>query len=140
VFISFVFHNPDMGRISPSVSLWWPGKVINLLNLLPADIWSDGNVPAGRCVDFIGACLACPKVDRGRLEVWNIPVPREWFATGGEDGWYHRLMAEMRSWDDPPVLVNLLPPFEASRGDRELCRLVWNDNRDTRWWVATRAG
>jgi hypothetical protein len=49
-------------------------------------------------------------------------------------------MAEMRSWDDPPVLVNLLPPFEASRGDRELCRLVWNDNRDTRRWVATQAG
>jgi hypothetical protein len=140
VFLDLIFHNPDMGWISPSVTLWWPGEVVDLLNLVPADIWSCGNVPAGRCVDFIGACLARPEIDRGRMEVRNIPVPREWFTTGGEDGWYHRLLAEMRSREDPPILVNLLPPFEASRGARELCRLVWDSNRDTRRWVVAGPG
>ena len=139
MFIDLIFHNPDMGWISPSLTLWWPGEVVELLNLVPAEIWACGNVPAGRCVDFIGECFARPEViDRGRMEVWNIPVPREWFATGGEDGWYHRLLAEMQSWKQPPILVNLLPPFEAKRGERELCRLVWDSDREHRRWVVAR--
>src|SRR5690348_2800889 len=98
MYIDIIFHSPQLPRVSPAVAVWWPGRVIDLLNLIPWRVWSGGDMPEGRCAAFIGACAALPQVDADRLEVRNVPVAKEWLASADPREWYARLLEDMRGW------------------------------------------
>jgi hypothetical protein len=128
VFFDLVFHLPTVPLVCPVVSIWWEAEVIDLLNAFPPALWTCDPEPERWFVDFITSCVTIPGIDRARMEVRNIPIPTEWFAQGGKD-WYDRLMVEFDAFDAPPVLINLGPPYEASRGRTELCRWVRSENK-----------
>jgi len=148
VYRTLIFYRPEPPSLSPALSIWWPGRVIDLFNLTPPDVWGNGNMPEGRCVEFIGACFAVPRIDTGRMEVWNLPLRwerlNEWERAHGTrvfgEPWVRWLFEEVAGWEKPPVLVDLEPPYHATQGGEVLCRRV--DLRHDRWepgqplWVA----
>jgi hypothetical protein len=117
-----VFHRASLPGISPAVSLEWNGSIVELLQALPERIWSNGNVPEGRCVDFIGACFALPSINTSEMEVWNIDPPHTVLESDNEFEWYRKKMASIQEWEARPILVNLDPPFDVSQGGVELWR------------------
>jgi hypothetical protein len=115
MFIAVIFHSPDMPRISPLVNLWWERPFPELLRLVRPQIHAD--LPEDACAEFIGACFARPEVDTNRLSVCNVPYPPEWHEDGADRfAWFRALMAQVRDWQPPSVLVNMDPPFEIAQG------------------------
>ncbi|HTU92547.1 MAG TPA: hypothetical protein VMF69_20870 [Gemmataceae bacterium] len=87
-FHTIIFHRASLPGISPALSLWWEDDIVDLLKvILPRIFDLGGNMPDGKCVDFIGACFAEPSVDKARMEVSNIYYPPE---IADEDDWYSR--------------------------------------------------
>jgi hypothetical protein len=145
VYRTIVFYRSDPPTFSPAVSVWWPGSVIDLFNLIPPLAWANGNMPEGRCVEFIGACFSVPEIDTSRMEVWNMRLRYdrldEWEQVHGSrvfgEPFLKWLFDEVGAWERPPVLVNMEPPFEAYLGGKELCRWVANPHNPERpIWVA----
>jgi hypothetical protein len=54
--------------------LWWPGKVINLLNQLPAGALHYGAITGQACADFIVACSSVPDAASRGIEVDNLSL------------------------------------------------------------------
>ena len=125
-----IFYRSEPPCVSPAMNIWWPGKIIDLFNLLPPTVWCNGNMPEGRRVDFIGGCFAVPEVDTNRMEVWNLVLRwerlDEWERVNGARvfgaPWLQWLFEEVGTWEQPPVLVDMESPFEARQGGRVLCR------------------
>lgn len=42
---TIIFYHSGLPSVSPAVSFWWPGKVINLFHLIPVEAWCNGNAP-----------------------------------------------------------------------------------------------
>jgi hypothetical protein len=119
--VLIVFHSPDMPRISPVVDLPWDRPPADLIRLVRPHIHAD--LPEGACAEFIGACFSVPDIDAGGITVCNVPYPPEWHADEGDRfAWFRRLLAEVRAWSPPAVLVNLDPPFDITLGDAVLGR------------------
>jgi hypothetical protein len=155
VYRTFIFFRRDLYEVSPAVKVWWPGEVIDLLNRLPAGTVYHGGVPEGVCAAFIGACSSGPEARPGSLEVFNLRLRwgrqnelegecgtpehedrwRDWLF--GEIGW---LYEQAGGRAEPPVLVDINPPFHATQGGKVLCRPLhlpydpWEPGQPT--WVA----
>jgi hypothetical protein len=139
----FIFFCPGLTSVSPAVSLWWPGKVINLFNQIPADALHYGAFATGTCADFIVACSALGKTKYHPIEVINLPLRWE-----GQDRlageidtpahsvqWRDWLFAEIERLtaeyqQDPPILVDIDPPYHVIQGGAVLFQRV--DHRDYR--------
>lgn len=74
VYRRLIFFGSGLSSVSPAVSLWWPGKVINLFNQFPTDALHYGTYATGTCVDFIVACSAVKKTKYQPMEVYNLPL------------------------------------------------------------------
>jgi len=153
---TFIFFRSELCSVSPAVSLWWPGEVIDLLNQLPVGSLHYGGMAEGTCVDFIVACSSTLKLEMLPLEVCNLPL--RWDRQNdleGKDGtleyherWRNWLLDEIgRLWDDadarrtPPVLIDLDPPFHATQGGKVLCRRLMGEYKvDGPEWVAPDLG
>lgn len=86
MYRTFIVFRSGLASVSPAVSLWWPGKIINLFNQLPAVALHYGAFATGTCADFIVACSALEKTKYQPIEVYNLPLRWE-----GQD----RLTAEI---------------------------------------------
>lgn len=138
MYRTIIFHSSALSSVSPAVLVWWPGEILALFNLLPADRWYFGGTPGGACAAFLGGCLAVPGTSAGTLEVHNLPLrwDRQDELAGlhgspkyAEEwrGWLHeelRRLDEVGERAEPPVLVDLEPPYHVTRGDEVLCRRV----------------
>ena len=114
--ISIVFHSPDMPRISPVVRLHWTGSPAELMRLTPPHLHAD--LPEEACAELIGACVTALQIDPHLMTVSNLPYPPEWHVEGGDRfAWFERLIAEVRAWRPPAVLVNMDPPYEITHGE-----------------------
>jgi hypothetical protein len=72
---TFIFFSSGLASVSPTVGLWWPGKVINLFKQLPAEKLILAGVPQDNCADFIAACSALEKVRHQQpIMVSNLPL------------------------------------------------------------------
>jgi hypothetical protein len=49
VYRTLIFYRSEPPSLSPAISIWWPGRVIDLFNLVPPNVWGNGNLPEGRC-------------------------------------------------------------------------------------------
>jgi hypothetical protein len=102
-----------MPRISPVVRLRWDRPVAELFRLVRPHIHAD--LPEGACAEFVGACFSAPEIDPVGISVANLAYPPEWHADDGDRfAWFRRLIAEVRAWSPPAVLVNMDPPFEVT--------------------------
>jgi N-glycosidase YbiA len=139
---TIIFYRSDPPAVSPQVSVNWPGKVVDLFNRFPADVWFNRDTPEGRCVDFVAACCADggyadPTVGTAPSGLWNLPLrwdrPDELQGEPGTreyaERWrtwlfeeIERLSAEAGGRWLPPVLVDLDPPYHATQGGKVLCR------------------
>jgi len=141
VYRTFIFFRSDLSSVSPAVTLWWPRKVVTLLNQLPVGAVSYGALAGNACADFIAAC--CPVV--GSTEVDNLPLRWDWFdqIEGDLDTleyaeeWRSRLFQEIERLSAGadgqrrlPVMIDLNPPYHATRGDKVLCRRLMGEYRE----------
>lgn len=128
-----IFYRSEPPSLSPAVSIWWPGKVIDLFNMLPPSVWGAGSMPEGMCVRFIGGCFSVPEIDTQRMEVWTLALRfdrlKEWERVNGTrvfgEPWLRWLSEEIAAWEKPPVLVDA-ESNEASQGGKRLCH--WKAN------------
>jgi hypothetical protein len=148
VYHIIIFYRAEPSSLSPAVNIWWPGKVIDLFNLLPAPVWRNGNMPEGRCVDFIGGCFSAPEIDTNRMEVWNLCLRwerlEEWERLRGSrvfgEPWLKWLFEEIGTWEKPPILVDM-ELNQAIQGGKVLCRRVVNRHDPEKpLWVAPDSG
>jgi hypothetical protein len=150
MFRTFIFFRSDICSFSPAVRIWWPGRVIDLLNRLPESTIYWGGTAEGICADFIGACLVL-EGRIGPLEVSNLEL--RWDRIGElaeyvdtpeyDERWRALLLEEigltLGQAGEPPVLIDLDgPPFHATRGGVVLCRSRSGDENaeETPQWVA----
>jgi hypothetical protein len=137
---TFIFFGSGLTSVSPAVSLWWPGKVINLFKQLPAETLVLGTLASEVCAHFIGACSALQKAklsgsrhrsDPGqylRIQVSSLALRWEGqeLLTAAYDTPEHA--EQWRAWffaeierlcanaQHPPILVDLDPPFHVTQG------------------------
>jgi hypothetical protein len=152
VYRTFIFFRSDLSSVSPAVVLWWPGRVIDLLNHLPGGALHYGAMAGQACADFVVACNSVPDASSRGIEVENLPLRwdrldqlegrtdspeyvarwRDWLFTEIE-----RLSASMDGATWRPVLVDLDPPYQATQGSEVLCRRLIVDYREGGpHWVA----
>jgi hypothetical protein len=152
VYRTFIFFRSDLSSVSPAVTLWWPGKVIDLLNQLPVGALHYGAMAGQVCADFIVACSGVPGAASREIEVDNLPLRwgrldelegspdtpeyvarwREWLFEEIE-----RLSASVDGQRWLPVMLDLDPPYHATQGGEVLCRRLMGDYREGGpQWVA----
>jgi hypothetical protein len=152
LYRSAIFVRGWLGSVSPAVTFFWPGEVIDLLNRLPEDVIF-GGMADDACADFIAQCWALPPIqmNRSRSENWPRPLSvsnlqlrwelldrltaevdtREYAAQFR--AWLSeelaRLYADVKDQRELPVLFDLDPPFHVTQGGEVLCRRVvpWID-------------
>jgi hypothetical protein len=144
VYRTFIFFRSGLASVSPAVSVWWPGKVINLFNQFPDLAIHFGAFADGACADFIMACSAVVDKTQGQpIEVYNLPFRwegQDWLAAeidtpAHREQWrtwlfeeIERLFAQDSDQQNPPILVDLDPPFQVTQGGTVLFQHV--DYRD----------
>jgi hypothetical protein len=119
VYRTIIFYRANPPAVSPAVSLEWSGKVVDLLNRLPPDVWVYGDRPERLCAAFVAAC--CADLPQG---LWALPLRRDRLAEcerahGGPlagAAWVRWLSDEFGGGEAPPVLIDLDPPYHATRG------------------------
>jgi hypothetical protein len=156
---AFIFFHSGLTSVSPVVILQWPGKVINLFNQFPAGALFYGTFAADACADFIVACSAVEKAKRQRrfrpsIQVCNLALRWEgqdqltaaYDTPEHSEQWRAWLFAEIERLCadrlDPPILVDLEPPFHVTQGGTVLFQR--HDGRDYQegdplWLTPTRA-
>jgi hypothetical protein len=157
----FIFHKPVLESLSPMVGVWWPGRVIDLLNRLPPAALHFGGMAEETCADFIVAFAALTQEDHYLpLEVLNLwlrwervdqALTAEIDTRERADQWrawlfeeIGHLYADVEDRRTLPVLVELSPPYHVTQGGKVLCRRV--DRASERWepgqplWVAAGRG
>ncbi len=81
------------------------------------------DLPESACAEFLGACFSLPQIDPAAITVANLAYPPEWHASNGDRfAWFRRLIAEIRAWSPPAVLVNMDPPFDITHGEAVIGR------------------
>ncbi len=146
VYRTFIFFRCDLSSVSPAVTLWWPGK-------LPVGAIHYGAMAGQACADFIVACSGVPGAASRGIEVDNLPL--RWGRLDELEGspdtrehveqWRKWLFEEMerlsadsdgRRWI--PILLDLDPPYQATRGGEVLCRRLMDEYREGGpQWVAS---
>lgn len=133
---TFIFFRSGLTSVSPAVSVWWPGKVINLFKQFPAAALHYGAMATGACADFIVACSALEKTKYQPIEVFNLPLPwegqdrltAEFDTSAYWDQWRAWLFAEIErlSTDraEPPILVDIEPPYYVTQGGTVLFQRI----------------
>lgn len=122
MYVTVIFHSPDMPRVSPAVQLSWGGTVAELLRLLWPP-YPRADLPEPAAAEFVAACIRDPRAGSGRVEIANVPYPPAWHSDAGDRfEWYRLVMSDVRGWEPPPVLVNMDPPYEIERGGAVLGR------------------
>jgi hypothetical protein len=124
---TFIFFRAELASVSPAVTIWWPGKVINLFNQFPDTALNFGGFPDGICVDFIMSCSALEKTKSQPIEVFNLPLrwegqdrlTGEVDTAGHREQWRAWLVAEIKrlSGDQQfsPILVDMDPPYHITQ-------------------------
>ena len=127
----FIFFRAGLSSVSPGVTVWWPGKVIDLFNQFPESALHYGSHASETCVDFIIACSQVKKAKQMPLDVANLPLRwegqeqltaeyatavyanewREWLFRELE-----RVFAEIEDKRSLPILVDIDPPFHVTQG------------------------
>ncbi len=74
MYRTFIFFRGGLASVSPAVTLWWPEKVITLLNELPVGALHYGAMAGQACADFIVACSSVPDAAARGIEVDNLPL------------------------------------------------------------------
>lgn len=143
MYRTFIFFKSGLTSVSPAVTVWWPGKVINLFNQFPPAALHYGAYATGACADFIVACSAVEKTKYQPVEVENLPLrwdgvdalTAEYDTPAYSAQWREWLFAELGRYftgpDGPPelpVLVDLDPPHHVTQGGTVLFQR--GDHRD----------
>jgi ribA/ribD-fused uncharacterized protein len=145
VYRTFIFFCADLASVSPGVTLWWPRKVVTLLNSLPVGALHFGAMAGQACADFIAACSAVSGAATRGIEVDNLPL--RWDQLDNVEGspdtqgyaqrWRDWLFGEVERLSDGtdgrrwrPVMIDLDPPYHATRGDQVLCRRLMGEYRE----------
>jgi N-glycosidase YbiA len=145
MYRTFIFFRSNLSSVSPAVTLWWPRKVVTLLNRLPVGALHYGACASWACADFIAACRSAPGAASRGIEVENLRL--RWGRLDQVEGnpetqeyveqWRGRLFEEIerlsadaggRRW--LPVKLDLNPPYHATRGDTVLCRRLMGEYRE----------
>ncbi len=131
MYRTFVFFGSGLATVSPVVTVWWPGKVIDLFTQFPAGALHYGSFASHTCADFIVACSAVKETKGGVMEVsslrlrwegedrltaeFNTPAYtvewRAWLYTEIE-----RLCADITDPQKLPILVEIDPPYHITQG------------------------
>lgn len=153
----FIFFGAGLSSVSPVVTVWWPGKVINLFNQFPEMALHFGSYASETCVDFVIACSQVKKAKEMPLEVANLPLrwegqdhlTGEYGTAAYANEWrewlfreFERLFGDIEDPRNLPILVDIDPPFHVTQGGTVLFQLV--DHRDykegdPRWVTPARA-
>ena len=127
---TFIFFGAGLASVSPAVTVWWPGKVINLFRQFPSGALHYGAFAPGTCADFIRACSALEKTSYQPIEVHNLPLrwegqdrlTAEFDTPAYSEQWRAWLFGELErlsaDYDgpNPPILVDIDPPFHVTQG------------------------
>jgi ribA/ribD-fused uncharacterized protein len=145
VYRTFIFFRADLSSVSPMVTLWWPRKVVTLLNSLPVGALHFGAMAGQACADFIAACCSVSGAATRGIEVDNLPL--RWDQLDQLEGnpdtqeyaqrWRDWLFSEVERLSDGidgrrwgPVMIDLDPPYHATRGGQVLCRRLMGEYRE----------
>lgn len=128
MYRSFIFFRAGLASVSPVVTVWWPGAVLNLFRRFPPEALHFGSYASEACVTFITACAALDKTRYLPTEVSNLQlrwegqdaIAAEFDTAAYRDQWRAWLLAEIdrlaAGAADPPILVDTDPPYHVTQG------------------------